>query len=203
MSNTFNLVGTLSLPKETEKFKPYTQRTSASGWQMDKLRFNATCGDNRHMLSVDSGFWADGHGVINSFTKGGTADDGTKIKGEKIQIAWKDRLTDPRLAEVAEFKKFIVDTEVFGRRYLLQNAMDKIKEGKEISEEDLKAMGVEPACAASIGDQIFTDVWAAKNTGAYAFLVPPIKDKTTLFFKTKRLLERPIIKRYKKIHGGK
>lgn len=67
----------------------------------------------------------------------------------------------------------------------------------------LRAMGVEAGQAASVGDQIFTDVWAAKNTGAYAFLVPPIKDKTTLFFKTKRLLEKPIIRRYKKLNGGK
>ncbi len=62
----------------------------------------------------------------------------------------------------------------------------------------LKSMGVDAACAASIGDQIFTDVWAARNVGAYAFLVPPIKDKTTLFFKVKRLLEKPLIKKYHK-----
>lgn len=62
----------------------------------------------------------------------------------------------------------------------------------------LSNLHVEAECAAALGDQIFTDVWAAKNVGAYAFLVPPIKDKTTLFFKTKRLLEKPIIKKYYK-----
>ncbi|MBQ7820846.1 MAG: YqeG family HAD IIIA-type phosphatase [Clostridia bacterium] len=61
----------------------------------------------------------------------------------------------------------------------------------------LEYMKVDACNAASVGDQIFTDVWAAKNVGAYAFLVPPIKDKTTLFFKAKRFLERPIIKKYK------
>ncbi len=63
----------------------------------------------------------------------------------------------------------------------------------------LENMGVEASFAASVGDQIFTDVWAAKNTGARAFLVPPIKDKTTPFFKAKRLLERPIIKKYREL----
>lgn len=62
----------------------------------------------------------------------------------------------------------------------------------------LESMKIDAANAASIGDQIFTDVWAARNVGAYAFLVPPIKDKKTLFFKAKRLLEKPLIKRYYK-----
>lgn len=141
MSNTFKMTGTLNLPKATEKFKPFSQRTSDSGWQMDRLRFNATCGDNRHMLSVDAGYWKDGHGEIYSFTKGGVDDNGNKVKGESIKIPFKDRLTDPRLAEVAEFKKFKIDTEESGRRYAMQNALDKMKEGKDISDE-LAAIGV-------------------------------------------------------------
>ena len=49
-----------------------------------------------------------------------------------------------------------------------------------------------------MGDQIFTDVWAAHNAGIRAILVPPIRDKRDLFTKFKRLLEKPIIKKYKK-----
>ena len=52
-----------------------------------------------------------------------------------------------------------------------------------------------------MGDQIFTDVWAAKNSGIPAILVPPIKDKTDFFTKFKRLLERPILKKYNKRNG--
>lgn len=63
----------------------------------------------------------------------------------------------------------------------------------------LASMNIDAKKAAGVGDQIFTDVWAAKNVGAYAILVPPIKDKTTLFFKTKRLLEKPIIKKYREL----
>ena len=57
--------------------------------------------------------------------------------------------------------------------------------------------------SASIGDQIFTDVWAARALGARAIVVPPIKDKTNLFFKFKRWLEKPFIKKYKKLHEEK
>lgn len=142
MSNTFKMTGLLSLPKETEKFKPYAKNTSASGWNMDRLRFNVTCGDNRHMLSIDSLYRADESNDITVFTKGGTDDHGNKIKGETIKIPFKNRLTDPRLAEVAEFRKYVVDTEVRGRRQALNRAMDNIKEGKTISEEELNAMGV-------------------------------------------------------------
>jgi len=33
-----------------------------------------------------------------------------------------------------------------------------------------------------------------------SIIVPPIKDKTSLFFKSKRLIEKPFIRRYKKLH---
>ena len=49
-----------------------------------------------------------------------------------------------------------------------------------------------------IGDQILTDVWAAHNAGIRAILVPPINDKKDLFTRFKRLLERPILKKYEK-----
>ena len=49
-----------------------------------------------------------------------------------------------------------------------------------------------------MGDQVFTDVWAAHNVGIKAILVPPIKDKRDIFTRFKRLLERGVIKKYEK-----
>ncbi len=54
---------------------------------------------------------------------------------------------------------------------------------------------------AVIGDQVFTDVWSGRRIGAYTVLVKPIKDKTSLFFRFKRALEKPVLKRYEKLHG--
>ena len=65
----------------------------------------------------------------------------------------------------------------------------------------MRALGVKPCECLSVGDQIFTDVWGAKNAGAKAFLVPPIKDRTDWFFRLKRKLEAPIIRRYRKNCG--
>lgn len=59
-------------------------------------------------------------------------------------------------------------------------------------------IGTAPSETVFIGDQIFTDVWAARNAGLRAILVPPIKDKTDIITKFKRLLERPIISKYEK-----
>ena len=53
-----------------------------------------------------------------------------------------------------------------------------------------------------MGDQVFTDVWAARNAGIRVILVPPIKDKTDVFTKFKRLLERPVMRKYRKKHKG-
>lgn len=139
----FEMTGKLSISKETEKFHPYTEKTYPSGWVKKQLLFNVTCGDNRHMLTVTAGAFADGHGDIYSFTKGGVDENGNKVKGESIQIPFKERLTSPRLAEIAEFKKFIIDLEQPGRRYKLQNMADKLHEGKELTDEELKEVGLE------------------------------------------------------------
>ena len=65
--------------------------------------------------------------------------------------------------------------------------------------EAMKTLGVTADNTILLGDQVFTDVWAARNAGIKACLVPPIKDKTDLLTKFKRLLERPVLKKYRKI----
>ena len=59
-------------------------------------------------------------------------------------------------------------------------------------------MGVKPQECALMGDQVFTDVWAAHNAKIRAILVPPINDKRDIFTKFKRLLEKPVIRKYEK-----
>lgn len=61
-------------------------------------------------------------------------------------------------------------------------------------------LGVEKREVILLGDQLLTDCAAAKRFGIKAIIVPPIKDKTSLFFKTKRLIEKPYVAKYKKEH---
>ena len=63
-------------------------------------------------------------------------------------------------------------------------------------------LGTDRDSTAVIGDQIFTDVWSGKRLGLYAILVKPIKDKTSLFNRSKRALEKPILRRYMRLHSG-
>ena len=62
----------------------------------------------------------------------------------------------------------------------------------------MRDMGTSPAETLLMGDQIFTDVWAAHNSKIRAILVPPINDKKDVFTRFKRLLEKPIIRKYEK-----
>lgn len=64
-------------------------------------------------------------------------------------------------------------------------------------------MGVSPEQTVLMGDQIFTDVWAAHNAGVRAILVPPIRDRRDVLTRCKRWLERPILRRYRKLHSVK
>lgn len=75
------------------------------------------------------------------------------------------------------------------------------KARKPLKKNVVKAMnclGADSSSTAVMGDQIFTDVWAARNAGVKAILLPPIRDKKDLFTKFKRLLEKPIIRKYEK-----
>lgn len=139
----FEMLGKISIGKESEKFKPFTENVYDSGWKKTSLKFNTVCGDNRHMLQVDSGAWADGHGDIYTFSKATVNEDGSKKKGESFTIPFKDRLTSKKLADVAEFKKFVFDLEEPGRRFKLKNMVEAIKEGKGVTDEQLAEVGLE------------------------------------------------------------
>ena len=64
------------------------------------------------------------------------------------------------------------------------------------------ARSVKTACE-HFGVQIFTDVWCARNAGALAILVKPIPYPENLFFKCKRILEKPFIRTYRRRHQNK
>ncbi len=66
----------------------------------------------------------------------------------------------------------------------------------------MAAMGSNAQNTAMLGDQLLTDAAAGKNLGLITLIVPPIKDKSNAFFRVKRALEVPTIKKYVKIHGG-
>ena len=64
----------------------------------------------------------------------------------------------------------------------------------------MQAMGTDVTSTAVLGDQLLTDALAGKWCGLTVFIVPPIKDKKTFFFRFKRWLERPYLNLYRRRH---
>ena len=69
---------------------------------------------------------------------------------------------------------------------------------KKYMRRAMQDLGVTPSETAIMGDQIFTDVWAGRNVGIRCIVVPPIKDKTDPFTRFKRVLEKPVLRYYRK-----
>ena len=53
-----------------------------------------------------------------------------------------------------------------------------------------------------LGDQLLTDSLAAHRAGIRALIVPPIRDKKSLFFRLKRLIEKPYMKKFRRLNGN-
>lgn len=122
------------------------------------------------------------------------------LPSEKV-LAWLDSLKG------ADIGAAIVSNNN-GERINLFNRDIKLpayyKAGKPFKRNLVRAMtdlGTDKSNTVMIGDQILTDVWAARNAGIRAILVPPIKDKRDLFTRFKRLLERPIMRKYRRTAG--
>jgi HAD superfamily phosphatase (TIGR01668 family) len=78
---------------------------------------------------------------------------------------------------------------------------DSGKPSRKTLERAMKELGATHAETAMLGDQLLTDCFAGKHIGLRAIIVPPIKDKTNLFFRFKRVLERPFIRKYARLNG--
>ncbi len=93
--------------------------------------------------------------------------------------------------------------ELFNRTLGLPAYPDSGKPGSKSLIAAMKEMGSSPENTAGLGDQLLTDTLAVHRLDMLSIIVPPIKDKTTPFFKFKRWLEKPFLKRYRKIHTKK
>ena len=78
---------------------------------------------------------------------------------------------------------------------------DSGKPGKKTLIRAMDALGVSREETAMLGDQLLTDSFAGRHIGLPSIIVPPINDKKNLFFRFKRLCERPYIRKYAKLHG--
>ena len=140
MANTFDFVGNIVACKATDSFKPYEKKVFDSGWGKTTLKFNVACGNNRHFLEI---------GVLTPeniesatiYTSKKVEVDG-KTKYENIQVSYADRNKADVISSVAPFKKFVIDTEIPKRRYQLEKALEKFKDGT-ITDEMIADVGID------------------------------------------------------------
>ena len=78
------------------------------------------------------------------------------------------------------------------------------KSGKPFKKNLVKAMndlGGTLETTVMLGDQLLTDALAGHNLGVRCLIVPPIRDKKNAFFRFKRWLEKPVVRRFKRRTG--
>lgn len=75
---------------------------------------------------------------------------------------------------------------------------DAHKPGIRYFKAAAEAIGCADGGAVVLGDQLLTDSFAAHRAGLRSIIVPPIKDRTGAFFRFKRWIEVPYIRKYLK-----
>lgn len=136
MANVFNFCAKISLPKETEKFKPVEKKSFSSGWENMTIKFNAISGTNRVLCLVQGGKWNnDSKNSVKTFSKSTTDANGKVTKGASIEIPWAKRFDKEQIEKVAGFKKFICDTGDYKERYKLQDLVKAFENGSVTDEQ--------------------------------------------------------------------
>ena len=71
------------------------------------------------------------------------------------------------------------------------------KPGKKGYKKAMEMMGTHRENTLFVGDQLFTDVWGARNTGIFSILVNPIDKKEEIQIVLKRYLEKIVLVFYR------
>lgn len=72
------------------------------------------------------------------------------------------------------------------------------KPGVKAYRQAMERLGTDERTTFFVGDQLFTDVWGAKNTGILSILVQPIDKKEEIQIVLKRYLEKIVLASYKR-----
>ena len=89
---------------------------------------------------------------------------------------------------------------LFNKDFGYPACADAGKPGIKKLRQAMNDCGASSENSAFLGDQLLTDAAAANRAGLYCIIVPPIKDKTNAFFRFKRWLEKPYVKKWRKMH---
>ncbi len=115
-------------------------------------------------------------------------------------IAWVGSLREAKIPVTFVSNNKSDRVERFNQRLNCTAFADVHKPSVKYIMKSCEITGIAPRDTLFLGDQLLTDAWAARRCGMKAAIVPPIKDKKTLFFKIKRLIEKPYMKKFARLH---
>ena len=121
------------------------------------------------------------------------------VPGDHV-IAWLESLNSCGIGAAFVSNNNDERVKIFNENLKLPAFAKARKPFKKNIKKAMDLIGSDESSTILIGDQIFTDVWAARNAKIKAMLVTPINDKKDMFTKFKRLLEKPILRKYRKRH---
>lgn len=111
--NTFKLIGKIRPIKNG-----YEEKEFSKGVVQKRIRFMMVCGDNTQYLDAQA--WVNNRkDPVLTFSKG----DANK-KGEKMTVAWDKRFDENIIDSVANFRKYVIDTEIYGHRKEIEESGD-------------------------------------------------------------------------------
>jgi HAD superfamily phosphatase (TIGR01668 family) len=122
------------------------------------------------------------------------------LPDEKI-IAWFDSMKSAGVSCALISNNHPPRVELFNRDLGLLAYADSGKPGSKTLLRAMSEMGASAEETAGLGDQLLTDTLAVHRLDMLSIIVPPINDKRTLFFRFKRWLEKPFMRRYRRLHN--
>lgn len=120
------------------------------------------------------------------------------LPDEKI-IKWFEELKAANISTALISNNHAPRVELFNSLLGIDAYADSGKPGSKTMILAMQKMGSIPENTAGLGDQLLTDTLAAHRLDMLSIIVPPIKDKRNLFFRSKRLLEKPFMRRYRRL----
>lgn len=124
------------------------------------------------------------------------------LPDEKI-INWFSELKKAGISAALISNNHPPRVELFNSLLGLPAYPDSGKPGRKNLLRAIDEMGVPLSETAGLGDQLLTDTLAVHRLGLISIIVPPIKDKRTPFFRFKRMLEKPFMRKYRKLQQRK
>lgn len=135
--NTFEFIGRLAMPKETEKFKVHTKTEYDSKWVKEELKLNVRADENSETILISDGYF---NKPNYEFTKRGQKEkleDGSRKEVPDLKINWNDRTSQTIIDKVAYNQKYSLDLSNNKERYDLRQAIENLKDDA-VSDDILK-----------------------------------------------------------------